>query len=274
MLLSSVVPLQGTDLANAIRVVKSEAEGLSNLSGTRADERLNNYHRWSSQAADQLRYVFDLEQVESLVMTRRHDFLIDRATAYNELLINTSVSAEQADRGRVFKELIDSFEKLQAAVETMPGLLLVPDTNVYLHHERYFDDIGWTGLAQTSAELRVMVPMAVVRELDKNKRAQGNKRVSETNDELVRTRARVSSRRLRNLFESPFGTPSLSDNVTVELILDPPGHRRIEDPDSEIIDRALAARTVSGRQVSIVTGDGNMQFAARVAGLDVVPVEI
>ncbi len=156
----------------------------------------------------------------------------------------------------------------------MPGLLLVPDTNVYLHHQSHFDAIDWSGLAKASGQVRVMVPMAVVRELDKNKRTQGNKRVSEISDELVRTRARVSSKRIRDLFESPFGTPRLSNNVTIELILDPPGHRRIDDPDSEIIDRALTARTVSGRQVSIVTGDGNMQFAARVAGHGVVAVDI
>lgn len=274
MLLTSITPLDGTDLANAIRVLKSEAQALSNLQGTRAEERLNFYHRWSSQAAEQFRYVFDLEQVESLVMTRRHDFLIDRATAYNESLINNSISAEQADRGRAFKELLDSFEKLQADVATMPDLLLVPDANVYLHHENYFDDLDWSSLSKTSGPVRVMVPMAVVRELDKHKRAPGNKRVSENSDELVRTRARVSSRRLRDLFESPFGAPRLSHDVTIELILDAAGHRRLEDPDSEIIDRAMMTKTVSGRHVSIVTGDGNMQFAARVAGVDVLAVDM
>ena len=99
-------------------------------------------------------------------MTRRHDFLIDRATAYNELLINNSISAEQVDRGRAFKELLDSFEKLQADVATMPELLLVPDTNVYLHHQNYLNDVDWSGLSKASGSVRVMVPMAVVRELD------------------------------------------------------------------------------------------------------------
>lgn len=62
---------------------------------------------------------------------------------------------------------------------------------------------------------------------------------------------------------------SLSETRSIELLLDPVGHRHLEDPDSEIIDRALALKIASRQDVYILTGDGNMQFVADVAGLKV-----
>lgn len=267
MLFSTVTPMPGTDLSSAIRVLKDQSERLGNLAGTSAEERLNSYHAWASQASDQLRYSFDLEQVEYLLNTQRHDFLIGKAWADNQLLINTSITAEQADRGRVFKAALEGLEAIEASCKKMPSVLLIPDTNIYLHQDQYFHEIDWRGVAETSDEVRLLVPMAVMREIDKLKRAAGNKTVSFTNKEAVRDRARLASKRIRESFDDPESVPELAPRVTMELLMDPRGHRAIEDTDSEIIDRALALQTMVGRNVSIVTSDGNMQFGAHVAGL-------
>lgn len=112
--------------------------------------------------------------------------------------------------------------------------------------------------------------MAVVRELDKSKRAQAGKRVSETNDQPGRSRARQSARRLREMFENPRDVITWGPRVTVELLLDQINHQHLEDPDTEIVERAVALKAVSSKRVFIMTGDGNMQFMADVAGLEVV----
>lgn len=270
MLFSTVTPASDSDLPNAIRVLSEQAQALGNLPGTSAEERLFNYQAWASQASAQLRYVFDLPQVEAFINTQRHDFLIGKSWADTQLLINNSISAEQADRAKVFKTALEGLRDVERSCKDLPEFLIVPDTNVFLHQEQYFDELNWYAMVQVPGEFRVMVPMAVVRELDKGKRAQPGKKVSDTNSESVRTRARVSSRRLRDLFEYPRDVKKLGKRATAELLFDPVGHRHLDDPDSEIIERAVALKTISGRQVFIVTGDGNMQFMADVAGLDVV----
>lgn len=270
MLLSTVTPASDSDLSSAIRVLSEQAQALANLPGASAEERLSNYQAWASQASAQLRSAFDLTQVEVLINTQRHDFLIGKAWADTQLLVNNSISAEQADRAKVFKAALDGLRDMAISCRGLPKFLVVPDTNAFLHQEQYFDELDWRTIAQVGANFRVMVPMAIVRELDKGKRAQAGKKVSQTNDEQVRTRARVSSRRLRELFKYPRDVKDLGAQVTIELLLDPVGHRHLEDADTEIIERALALKIVSGRQVHIATSDGNMQFMANVAGLEVV----
>lgn len=165
---------------------------------------------------------------------------------------------------------LDGLRGMEASCSGMPRFLIVPDTNIFLHQEQYFDELDWYEMVTVAAEFRVMVPMAIVRELDKGKRAQPGKKVSDTNLESVRTRARVSSRRLRELFKDPRQVQPFGKLGTIELLLDPVGHKHLHDPDSEIIERAVALKIASGMQVYILTGDGNMQFMADVAGLDVV----
>jgi hypothetical protein len=270
MLFSTVLPARGADLPNAIRVLEDQAQRLSNLSGTSAEERLNGYHVWAAEASEQLRHVFDLPQVEALINTQRHDFLLAKSWADKERLVNTAISAEQADRARAFKDVLEGLRGMAVSCNSYPDFLVVPDTNVFLHQEQYFNELDWVRLVNVSANFRIMLPMAVVRELDKGKRAQAGKKVSDTNDQPVRSRARQSAKRLREMFAYPRDVITWGPRVTVELLLDPVGHLHLEDPDTEIIERAAALKAVSSKQVFIMTGDGNMQFMADVAGLDVV----
>ena len=270
MLLSSVTPRRDSDLTNAIRVVSSVADNLASLTGTSAEDRLNSYHAWASGSSALLRSALELETVEWLINTRRHDFLLAKPWADTQLLINKAISAEQEDRSRVLKALLDELRAMEASCARLPDWLVVPDTNVFLHQDLHFDELDWDALAGISANIRVMIPMAVVRELDKAKRAQKGKRVSDNSEEFVRGRARTSSKRLRELFADPHSVVQHAPKVTFELLMDPVGHRCHEDPDTEIIERALALKIVSARNVYIATGDGNMQFMADVAGLRVV----
>lgn len=273
MRLVSLIPKAAGSVDAAIAALRTEANNLTNLRGTSADERLRSYHAWAAQAADHLGSFFDLEQVAWLIATQRHDILIARATGYNQVLVNRLITAEQTDRGRVFTEMIAALDRLHARCEQLPPTVLVPDTNLYLHQDSYFDETDWHGLAHTAHPLRLLVPMAVIRELDRHKRAPGNKVVSESNGEFVRTRARVTSRRLRELFAGdPDAVPSIAPGISIELILDPVRHVALSDADSEILDRALAVQGLAGQEIQVVTGDGNMEFAARVAGLGVLPL--
>ncbi len=58
--------------------------------------------------------------------------------------------------------------------------------------------------------------------------------------------------------------------ISVELLFDPPEHARLPVNDDEIIDRLMAAQSLAGRPVTLITYDTNQSFKARAAGLRVI----
>jgi hypothetical protein len=67
--------------------------------------------------------------------------------------------------------------------------------------------------------------------------------------------------------------PGLGDSivgqVTVEIVLDQPGHIRLPIDDDEIIERAATIQAVAGREVRLLTCDTGQDTRGRIAGLKV-----
>lgn len=269
MLLPSVAPMNDSNMDNVGRMMRDVRNNLSNLGNGQAGEVLENYQRWASQSAQMLGYSFDQTDIDTLIMTRRHWWLMETIHAGNGPTIFDTFRAEQTDRLRVFDAVIQQFDALQRLATSIPTKVAVPDTNIYMHQETYFDEIDWPAALGT-ADARILVPIAVVRELDGLKHSAKNASVSETNKETLRTRARVSGRKLRELLADPKSVAKLPSGVTVELLLDPFEHRPTPDTDSEIIARTLAAKRLVAKDIAIVTDDGGMEFAAKIEGLTVI----
>lgn len=136
MLLSSVSPATA-DVASAIRVMSHQLTQLESLTGGVAEEKLRSYQAWAAEASDALRSTFDLDQVEGLINTQRHDNLMARVgvEVHDQLVVNTLVRGEQRDRATAFKSIIADLERLERLVSGMPKhlALVVPDTNFFLH---------------------------------------------------------------------------------------------------------------------------------------------
>lgn len=146
----------------------------------------------------------------------------------------------------------------------------MPDTNFFLHHGKRFDEADWPAIVRPGTyDIRIVVPLAVVRELDSKKSIAKNIKAGDT-DEPVRTRARATIRELRTLFAKPNDVVTLRPTLTVELLLDRIAHRPMDDGDAEIIDRTLAAKRLTGQDIAIVTSDAGMEFTAKVEGLSVI----
>lgn len=60
------------------------------------------------------------------------------------------------------------------------------------------------------------------------------------------------------------------NEITIELVFDPPGHVRLPINDDEIIDRALAIEPVADRKVTLLTYDTGQSMRARSVGLQVI----
>ncbi len=271
MLLSSACPLPGYSMSEVLKSLRLVTTDLTNIGSGAASEVLDQYQRWSNAAAETLGYMFAGDDVEQLILTRRHWVLLSLNPAGNGPVIHDLIRVERTDRLRALTAVTKEFEAMERTWGVISAKVVAADTNVYLHHEQYFDGINWRELS-SSETIRLLVPLEVVRELDRTKRAGKNITVSETNSEPIRRRARLTSRKLRELFPEPGSIIKLREGVEVELLLDPVGHRAIDDPDIEIIDRVMTAQTLTGQPMSIVTADGGMQFSARTAGLDVIPL--
>ena len=271
MLLSAIAPLHDFPISDVLNDLRRWSNDLSNLGNGDAAAVLSDYQRWSIGAAGFLGCKIASDDIEQLIFTRRHWMLLEMVVTGNDRIIHDLINAERTDRLRVFDGVIKALETIEKAWVGVTAKVVAADTNVYLHHEQYFNQINWEALAG-SDQVRLLVPMAVVRELDKCKQGPQNKTVSDTNKESIRTRARITSRLLRELMVDPKAVATLPTGVEVELLLDPLDHRRLDDTDSEIIDRVLTAKQLIGRSISMVTGDGGMQFTAATSGLGVIPL--
>jgi predicted ribonuclease YlaK len=145
---------------------------------------------------------------------------------------------------------------------------------------RYPDKLENWDLAQLlhagEGPVHILVPILVVDELD---------RLKESRDKEFRWRAGYTLAVLNRLVGAATGAAVLkaADRtalehatggplgvVTVEIVLDPPGHVRLPLDDDEIIDRAVASAGLAARPITLITYDTGQSMRARHAGLDAI----
>lgn len=54
--------------------------------------------------------------------------------------------------------------------------------------------------------------------------------------------------------------------VAIEVVLDPPGHVRLPNNDDKIVSRALAIKTLAGKQVRLLTYETGIAMRGGAAG--------
>jgi len=259
--------LPGQSRDHALQVLQTQLSGLWNVNGN-AGESLRRYLEWVTDATTQVCSVVVQADADRLVSSPGYDRLLQLfgvldleapARMERSRVINGLVHAEVAARKAAFEAVIAAV-RLQIDRWTGPGKFVVCDTNFYLAGAGPFGDPGFVEVfGEHEQGIRIILPMVVVEELDRAKLGR---------DEF-RGRAQVTLARLDALFANPMEIVEIGPKATVELLFDPPGHVRIADADSEIIDRALAVQGLAARPVTLVTHDTNMSMKSRVAGLRV-----
>ncbi|WP_327301872.1 PIN domain-containing protein [Streptomyces goshikiensis] len=135
------------------------------------------------------------------------------------------------------REVERQIERLQQARQELavlrayaerPGTPVVYDTNVLVHW-RPPDEIKWTEVLRDqgvrTTQVRLVVPLVVIDELDRQKNGSGQ----------LGERAGRAIRYLERTLVGEPGVPvQVRDGVTLEVRLDPVGHRR-GDADMEIL---------------------------------------
>jgi PIN domain len=249
------------------------------IQGPGVDHQHTAYFRWVGDAERRLTNQVRRSDIERLFHTPRYWALAQMAEepANYPCATNEMLNLEMEQRVDELQAIRDDLER-QIARWSILGHFAVPDTGVFVNHESKIRDIDWAPLLGSRSEpVHLLLPIAVVDELDDLKEHQASH---------VRWRAGHTLGVLTELFRaSPDGQPELrprdpididkaipSGPVTIQVLLDPPGHVRLPITDDEIIARALAVQPLVGRPIAILTYDNGMAFRARSGGLRAVQI--
>jgi len=184
------------------------------------------------------------------------------------------IDAELGARMAVFE---DAIADLRRAADrcNQGGKLVVPDTSFFINHLAKIEETDFSRLrACRDTPVRLVVPMVVVDELDSLKKAGQQRRRSRA-AYAIAVLDRIAGQGQRGgLLEADFRPlergESPRSEVTLEILLDPPGHTRLPINDDEIVDRAVTVQTNAGRDVTLLTCDTGHAIRGRVAGLEVI----
>lgn len=287
-----ITPRPGVSLDNLIenlQRIHSDAFNLRAGGGAQtAHKRLLAYLEWASGAARMLRYQISEADLAALVLNKRYELLLSSsgglASTEREVqrVVNDLVSLEMDQR---VTDLDEAIKTLQSERQrwSRAGDLVLPDSNFYIHHPQKLEVADFAqaaGLPGTRAH--VLVPMVIIDELDGLKRQ--NKQPARWRagytvavlDRVFQNVGRgitVGQLRGDNITVTPQGEVMGLGEVTMGLLLDPPGHVRLPINDDEIVDRAVAVQTLADRDVTLLTYDTGMSTRARNAGLRVVKLQ-
>ena len=241
-----------------------------NITGQAPDLRvkLNSYLNWVYGAEARLRPIFADTELEDSLLTRAYwhvsmssippspelGRLVDE-----ELIFQAGHPGNVGDRGGCLGEAADRLRALRRLADRV-GSICVPDTNGILHYTR-FDRLPWRERIGQPA-IRLIVPLAVIDELDNKKYAR-------------REEFQQRARELLTLIDryetaAPDAYAQLREGVTFEVLPDEPGHFRAASTDQEILDRCEFLAQVTGSPVTLMTGDSGVRINARARGIEVI----
>jgi rRNA-processing protein FCF1 len=221
-----------------------------------------------NHAEGRLGNAFDKVSIVEALQTRRYWHITENAP-YNGPAPNFAVSQETAFITALLQKERAAFEALHAWLDGA-GLFTIIDTNVLMHCVP-INHIDWnTELKQIAgqrAQPRLIVPLAVVRELDR-KKFEGA--------DSSRRRAQKAIKSLHDLRggcepdEAARVAAAGGSIATLEIPRDDIGRTPLSNTDDELISYGQFMSFVGARPVAVVTRDLNVQIKAARAGLHVV----
>jgi hypothetical protein len=280
-----IIPLPGVSGDLLLRQLQEAQTWIGNLGQGGTPQVFADYLQWANLFAGTLRNYMERDDVNRLITTPRYWALTDLipfiqyeggATPPTHVYANGLLNLEIQERRSDFAQITTRLKEELQRWKEVRGVLVVADTNVYLHHEMIFTEIAWSAhLGSGDKDVHLVIPSLIVDELDGQKRTgQGRVGGSKSLDvDEVKTRARKTLSIIDDLFprlsdaaevrsvDSPLGQMSAS------LLLDGMVHIRHPRPDTELLNRALALQELTTRQVVLVTFDTGMALRARMTNM-------
>lgn len=220
------------------------------------------YLDWVTASEEQLRrYLADSSWADDFITSRYIFIQQDRSGLGKDWSSFTlAVRAEIDTQHQRLVRLMSLMQMLNEHARRS-GAPIVLDTNAYLHVSP-FEEVDWCKeLHQKS--VRIVLPIEILRELDKVKYMRGDR--SARADNVLKVLDGLSE-----IFEQ--GVAMVRENVTIEVCAINDGHTLSENVDEEIISRSVLIQQASVKPVTVITDDRSMRVRARVAGLQAWPI--
>lgn len=266
------------NLLQALRTVHTAAVNENSVGHTSAYRRLLDYLEWAARSAHHLRNQVTSESLATLVLTKRHDTLLDGighlAGTDQQRLVNLLIEQELAERA----------ETLEAAIQLLQSLMnrwdgteqfVVADSSFYIQNTQMLAEVDLHQVLDIGASrsIRLLFPITVVDELDGLKEASKPRPRWRAGHTLGLLDGTLNGSLSGVLHRARFGEPEETrGQVSLEIVLDPPGHTRLPIADDEIIDRAVAIQALAGRPIRLLTCDTGQHTRGCAAGLQVTKI--
>lgn len=255
---------QGVSSTQVIEMLGRRIDSLRNIRGVAGSGMHQNYAAqylvWADDAERAMRDLFEATEVWQAFHSSRYEDIKRIATwAKDVARPNAVITSETEVQERRLVDIRDYLEERVRVFQLENGCMaVVPDTNIFIHCER-FDKIDWPAEVR-SERVRLVVPESIVDDLDSKS----------YNSNPLGKRVKGVLRELRKLAgDGPPTQPvSVRKNVELQYLMDPPRHQRLENADDELLTRVEALADIVGRdRVRVITGDLAMQLRARNRGL-------
>lgn len=276
-----ITPRPGADPITTRNALEEARNAAANRIGGQspydtAEDRLLAYLDWATDAVQKLRYAISDADIDRLVLTRRYYALLDGAARFSgnnqARLVNGLVSLELTERAEALETAVKALDDHMDRWERY-DYLIVADSSFYIQNPQRLEladlhtILGIPGMEN----LHLLFPIVVLDELDKLK---------ESGKQRARWRAGYTLSVLDRVLDGrPVGTlrreTAAAGAITMEVVLDPPGHVRLPIEDDEIVDRAVAIQRITVRRTQgmrLLTCDTGQHTRGRMAGLKVTKV--
>jgi hypothetical protein len=229
--------------------------------------KLNSYLNWIYGAQIRLRSIFADTELEDSLLARAY-WHVSMASippspelgrlVDEELIFQAGHPGVPGDRSGRLGEVMDQLRGWRR-LANRGGRICVPDTNALLHYTR-FDQLPWRERIGQPV-VRLVVPLAVIDELDNKKYARREEFQQRARELLI----------LIDRYETaaPDAHVQLHEGVTFEVLPDERGHFRAPSTDQEILERCEFLAQVTGSAVTLVTGDSGVRINARARDIEV-----
>ncbi|MER6736508.1 PIN domain-containing protein [Streptomyces puniciscabiei] len=277
-----ISPRPGTNrenLLDALWAVSTDALNVRAGHYEHAYDRLLRYLEWAQDAARQLRNQISTADLTALVLTPRHDTLLNGVghlgAAAQQRLVNALVDQELIDRVEAFDAAIGQLQE-RITEWTDQEWFVVADSSFYIQNPEPLAEADLHAILglPPAEHIRLLFPIAVVDELDALKESGKHRSRWRAGHTLGRLDEVLDGNTFGILRRADFdGEPALwRGQVGMEIVLDQPGHVRLPIADDEIIDRAVAIQALSARPIRLLTCDTGQHTRGRAAGLRVTKV--
>lgn len=257
---------RGVTVEQAVKALEgqiSDSQQVSAQNASGAEVKRQTYLNWVSTTQKHLRTIFADTELEDSLLGRGYWHICSLSSQSSEKLLNRLIGEElvfqvgypgiHSDPGGRIGEVAAGLRGL-LRLSSRPGRICVADTNALLHYI-WFDQLPWAERMQVQ-QVRLIVPLAVIDELDAKKYARRAEFQQRARELLTRIDRYVTA-------SPPDGYSPLREGVTVEILPDEPGHLRAQGNDQEILERCEFLQQVTGHLVTLITGDSGMRINAQ-----------